>query len=174
MMYTRKQQAFTIVELLIVVVIIAILATITVVAYSGIQSRARNTARSQELVQWQKLFLLYKAANGQYPTMVENQEYCLGSGYPIGYGGVARCHSFGNSTSPVESDNSSLMTALKTVGSIPSGDRMPLGGLVGPYVSQSAGILTLTMTQEGTDCPSGFSKYWDDGSSRATCAIRAY
>lgn len=35
-----KSSGFTIVELLIVIVVIAILATISVVAYTGIQSRA--------------------------------------------------------------------------------------------------------------------------------------
>ena len=38
------QRGFTIVELLIVVVIIAILAAITIVAYNGIQARAKTSA----------------------------------------------------------------------------------------------------------------------------------
>lgn len=38
-------RGFTIVELLIVIVIIAILAAITIVAFNGIQQRARNNAR---------------------------------------------------------------------------------------------------------------------------------
>lgn len=40
----KKQQGFTIVELLIVVVIIAILAAITIVAYNGIQARSKASA----------------------------------------------------------------------------------------------------------------------------------
>ncbi len=40
----RKQSGFTIVELLIVIVIIAILAAITIVAYNGIQDRAKATS----------------------------------------------------------------------------------------------------------------------------------
>mgnify|MGYP001453149201 FL=1 len=39
-----KQSGFTIVELLIVVVVIAILAAITIVAYNGIQNRAKSSA----------------------------------------------------------------------------------------------------------------------------------
>ncbi len=39
-----KQRGFTIVELLIVVVIIAILAAVTIVAYNGIQNRAKTSA----------------------------------------------------------------------------------------------------------------------------------
>ena len=42
--YSSKQQAFTIVELLIVIVVIAILAAISIAAYTNIQQRAKNTA----------------------------------------------------------------------------------------------------------------------------------
>lgn len=41
---TTKRTGFTIVELLIVVVIIAILAAITIVAYNGIQNRAKTSS----------------------------------------------------------------------------------------------------------------------------------
>lgn len=43
-MNTKPSRGFTIVELLIVVVIIAILAAITIVAYNGIQARAKTSA----------------------------------------------------------------------------------------------------------------------------------
>ena len=46
---TRSSPAFTIVELLIVIVVIAILAAITIVAYNGIQDRARASAASAAL-----------------------------------------------------------------------------------------------------------------------------
>ena len=39
-----RQQGFTIVELLIVIVVIAILAAITIVAYNGIQNRAKASS----------------------------------------------------------------------------------------------------------------------------------
>jgi len=44
-----KQRGFTIVELLIVVVVIAILAAITIVSYNGIQKRAREATLSTNL-----------------------------------------------------------------------------------------------------------------------------
>lgn len=45
----QKQSGFTIVELLIVIVVIAILAAITIVAYNGIQQRAKESAVKSEL-----------------------------------------------------------------------------------------------------------------------------
>lgn len=63
-----KSSAFTIVELLIVIVIIAILAAITIVAYNGIQTRARASAASSALSQAKKKLELYKVDNSTYPT----------------------------------------------------------------------------------------------------------
>lgn len=47
----RSQSGFTIVELLIVIVVIAILAAITIAAYNGIQQRARDSAAKSDLGQ---------------------------------------------------------------------------------------------------------------------------
>lgn len=47
--WAQKQKGFTIVELLIVVVVIAILAAITVVAYTGIQNRTNDSVVQSDL-----------------------------------------------------------------------------------------------------------------------------
>lgn len=62
------QKAFTIVELLIVIVVIAILAAIGVVAYSGVQQRASIASLQTTLRQnWQQV-AMYHAEEGSYPT----------------------------------------------------------------------------------------------------------
>lgn len=77
---TSKQIGFTIVELLIVIVVIAILAAITIVAFNGIQQRARNTQVIAGVEVYNKALRSYHAVNGSYPTSAG----CLGDGYPAG------------------------------------------------------------------------------------------
>lgn len=64
------QAGFTIVELLIVIVVIAILAAITVIAYNGIQGRARDSQRVQDIKTIVKALEFYKVDNGSYPAPV--------------------------------------------------------------------------------------------------------
>lgn len=58
---------FTIVELLIVVVVIAILASITVVAYSGVQNSAHDSAVQSDLRQLAQKVELQKSETGILP-----------------------------------------------------------------------------------------------------------
>ena len=75
----HKQQAgFTIVELLIVIVIIGILAAITIVAYNGMQQRARNTQVIAGVNAYHKALRSYHAVNSAFPTSTG----CLGADYP--------------------------------------------------------------------------------------------
>lgn len=59
---------FTIVELLIVIVVIAILAAITVVAFNGVQDRARTAAVASAANQAAKKIKEYEAINSSLPT----------------------------------------------------------------------------------------------------------
>ena len=60
-------RGFTIVELLIVIVVIAILAAITVVAYNGIQNRARISAVSSALSQTNKKIAVFAVDGNGFP-----------------------------------------------------------------------------------------------------------
>ena len=63
----RKQHGFTIVELLIVIVVIGILAAISIAAYTGVQGRAQDARRVQDLQSIAKALELYKISVGGYP-----------------------------------------------------------------------------------------------------------
>lgn len=79
-------RGFTIVELLIVVIIIAILASITVVAYGGVQARALNTRIITSVNSSLKLLTMYYNEHGTWPEEPapgkQALEYCLGQNYP--------------------------------------------------------------------------------------------
>src|SRR6218665_3318354 len=65
----QERRGFTIVELLIVIVVIAILDAITIVAYSGIQSRSKESAASATVSQLgKKLAMHFQTNNNQYPA----------------------------------------------------------------------------------------------------------
>ena len=65
---SKYQSGFTIVELLIVIVIIGILAAITIVAFNGIQQRARDSQRSSDVGVITKALELYYIDNGAFPA----------------------------------------------------------------------------------------------------------
>lgn len=69
----RKHTGFTIVELLIVVVVIAILAAITTVAYNGITRRAAEAVTQSALSTAQKKIATYAVENaGVYPASLSD------------------------------------------------------------------------------------------------------
>lgn len=63
----NKQQGFTIVEFLIVIVIIGVLAMISIVAYNGISNMANDAAVKSDLANFAKRADIYKAEKGGYP-----------------------------------------------------------------------------------------------------------
>ena len=69
----NKENGFTIVELLIVIVVIGILAAITIVAYNGVQSRARTTTAQANAQEVQNKAEVYAAdtGNGVYPDLTQ-------------------------------------------------------------------------------------------------------
>jgi type II secretion system protein G len=65
----QKESGFTIVELLIVIVVIGILAAITIVAFNGVQAKAKDAERISEVKTLQKAIEMYAVENGTYPSI---------------------------------------------------------------------------------------------------------
>jgi prepilin-type N-terminal cleavage/methylation domain-containing protein len=66
---TKKNKGFTIVELLIVIVVIGILATLVIVTFTGIQQKGRNAQRQTDINALNGHVEAYYAQTGYYPTV---------------------------------------------------------------------------------------------------------
>jgi len=108
-----KQPAFTIVELLIVIVVIGILATISIIAYNGITQKAKNTATINAASQSLKMIQSYIAMNGDYPyksDLTGTRYVCITSD--------SECSS--SSTSDTKaSTNATFNSNMATIGTLP-------------------------------------------------------
>ena len=69
-MNIKHSHAFTIVELLVVIVVIGILASITTVAYSSISRRAIVASLQSDLANASRQLKIFAATNGTYPTTI--------------------------------------------------------------------------------------------------------
>ena len=86
-----RQNGFTIIELIIVVVIIGILASLGLATYQGSRVRAENTKQEAVAEKYQEALGLYALKNGAYPPQVSDgsggvtgypTSACLGESYP--------------------------------------------------------------------------------------------
>lgn len=145
----NNKQGFTIVELLIVIVVIAILAAITIVAYNGIRQRAVESATNAELQQAAKSLEARKLTNNEtYPadwTAAKAAGVKLSNESSVLYysNGVSYClQTTANSKSYyVTSTNTVIATGICT----PSGTVtwLPLNGNANDFVAPSN---TVTVT----------------------------
>lgn len=65
----KRQGGFTIVELLIVIIIIGILATLVVVQFTNQQKKARDAQRKTDIGALETHLEAYYAENGKYPVL---------------------------------------------------------------------------------------------------------
>lgn len=70
----KNAHGFTIVELLIVIVVIAILAAISIVAYRGVQDRANASSASARVTQVATKLKLYYVEHESYPTLLSEAD----------------------------------------------------------------------------------------------------
>lgn len=120
-----KHLGFTVVELVIVIVVIGILAGASVVAFSGIQERAKNTSTALEAAKMNKYLHLYINQHGseQFKSIIPPPvggaatTACLGTGYEdVVEGSAVGCYT--NQVGQYVTSNSGLDNALGTIGDI--------------------------------------------------------
>lgn len=76
----RLTSAFTLVEIVITITVIAVVTTLPIVAFSGLQKNGRDTRRKQDLDDLNTAVIRYKNDTGAYPigtdlTLLREQGY---------------------------------------------------------------------------------------------------
>lgn len=169
----KNAYGFTVVELLLVITVIAILATVSIVAYNESQTRAQNASRLAELKAWQKAFVQYKAANGGNLPAQPVGGYCLGTGFP-----TQKCRDWQNTVpgGPMYTEASSvnLMNALSTYDPPKVTSHVPVTITIGPYVKYETTYVRMFAVFKGgpSDCPAGTIYDWHDPDGRLLCYVR--
>jgi prepilin-type N-terminal cleavage/methylation domain-containing protein len=111
---------FTIVELLIVIVIIAILAALVIVAYNGIQQKSRNASRIDSAKAIKKIIRTYMSQEGKYPY---TSNACIGSNYTDWDGdGRLDCYQSNSVYHPVTAMDNELLKVVKKIPDVEVGD----------------------------------------------------
>ncbi len=71
MISLKKQRGFTLVELLIVIIIIGILATLVIVTFTGVQAKARDSQRQTDIGAVDSHLEAFFAEKGYYPSYAD-------------------------------------------------------------------------------------------------------
>ena len=153
----NTKTGFTIVELLIVIVVIAILAAITIVAFNGIQERARVSSVSAALNQATKKIAVYQVDNpNQYPAD-------LASIGITNSGNVSYQYSVNNSASPaaycITATTGSTSYKASSTSTAPSS-----GGCAGHGQGGAAAITNLAINPSAATG----ANYWSTNTSNST------
>lgn len=167
----HRRFGFTVPELLIVISVIAILAGIVSVIWSGALINSRNKSRETDTRNWAGTFDTYKGRFAAYPAMpttdgAANAIYlCLGSFTSTS----GKCGKYTSGTSGQflnASDATAITTGVAKIGALPdnAGPAVAknfIGPIVWMYQSTNGGTGDITVTAKFIDyyenvCPAGF------------------
>lgn len=119
-MKLNQHKGFTIVELLIVIVVIAILAAITVVAYNGVQNRGRTSAGAANATLIARKAEMFNTLYATYPSycMLATNTTNSVTAAPTGAGtGVNGCVAGATAVSAeVRIDNVNMLSSIDVTG----------------------------------------------------------
>lgn len=151
----RAERGFTIVELLIVIVVIGILATITIVAYNGVTARANKTSAQAAASSVIKKVEAYNAEESKYPTAAtaltgaaQDKSYYL-SGINFTSGVTAPTSTNGKNTVRFLKCAATSQTTQAAI----DGSSVAVSGVSISYYDFVAGSTVEVTTGDATSCP---------------------
>lgn len=130
MQWAQKQKGFTIVELLIVIVVIAILAAVTIVAFSGISNRAKESSVQSDVANAVKKLetLKVQSSNGQYPATLELAGITASTGNTYDYEYASNDNSF-----CLQSTNADVVWYVSSSQTTPRAGTCGSDGMIGQW-----------------------------------------
>lgn len=136
----NRQAGFTIVELLIVIVVIAILAAIVIVGFGAIQGRAHDSSVQNDLSEIAKKIQMYHVINGVYPA---GSAQLMSTGMKINKSSFGSHYSNGSGTfnilycrMPAAAPTEFALVAYSQTG---NGFQYSKGGALGKYTGPKTG-----------------------------------
>lgn len=102
-----KHTGFTVVELLIVIVVIGILATLTIISYSGVRTQADQAAARDDASQAFRRVATYYTQNGSYPASLSAAGYNASGGATLDF----RTYNYGYCVSSTRNGNTYHMSS---------------------------------------------------------------
>ena len=160
----NKQQGFTIVELLIVIVVIGVLAAITIVAYNGVQQRAREVAIKSELSGVARLMALDKAITDAYALTAAAVND--GKGLPVSNSSVTYQYRSTGTTYCVTGTKGTTSYKISDVAPSPSP-----GGCAGDGVGGVDAVTNLATNPSVESGGTGWSARWYGSGGAGTTTI---
>lgn len=167
---TSKQSAFTIVELLVVIVVIGILAAITIVSFTGISQKATVSSIQSDLSSSSTMLKMYYAEYGYYPKLdssscptapsVVNSKYCL----KYSSNNTRYAYSFTDSTFSLSIVNGATIWNISQDGALFAGAPQtvpsePISLTVTPGCNSAQPIMTVRWTTPSSNGGSSITNY---------------
>lgn len=112
-----NKSGFTIIELLVVIVVIGILASITIVSYNGVTDRAKTVAAQSAASTVAQKSELYRIENNSYPTDYEQLSGAGAAGQVYQVNGITFAETM-LTTAPTEANTLVLTKCDTTDGSV--------------------------------------------------------
>lgn len=130
------RSGFTIIELIIVCVVLAILGTISAFGYAAVQSSARDNLRAQKMNEWATVFNNYKTRYQLLPAPTDTTPTTSGVAYCL-YKSTSPATATACDTVAADAVNSpDLFSQLVKVGQLPKADFPRVGTTTyGPYIT---------------------------------------